>query len=184
VLHVSDAADLEDQVRQAFDANTDSQARQVTVWFAPRGLGPDAWSGDEKKLTHVRRRFWLLGQTDDGMRVWDVRRAIAAMRYGFGDRRPIRVVASGRMAGVALYASLFEQNVAGLDLTALPPSHRHGPDLLNVRKVLDMPPAVAMAAERCPVHLVDANPSDWTFAAECVRLLPWRDHLTVTPPAH
>ena len=57
------------------------------------------------------------------------------------------------VSGIALYASLFEPGIAELDLTDLPASHRDGPDFLNVLKYLDLPQAVAMAAERCPVHL-------------------------------
>ena len=41
--------------------------------LAPRGVGPTAWP--KKKDVQIRRRFGLLGQTVDGMRVLDVRRA-------------------------------------------------------------------------------------------------------------
>ena len=46
--------------------------------FAPRGVGPTAWPKD--KDVHIRRRFGLLGQTFDGMRVLDVRRASRCMK--------------------------------------------------------------------------------------------------------
>jgi hypothetical protein len=35
---------------------------------------------DAGKQVQIRRRFQLLGQTVDGMRVWDVRRALAVVR--------------------------------------------------------------------------------------------------------
>ncbi|HEY2589867.1 MAG TPA: hypothetical protein VGI81_29250 [Tepidisphaeraceae bacterium] len=80
----------------------------AVVWFAPRGVGATAWSGDQKKQTQIRRRFALLGQTLDGMRVWDVRRAVQAVhaikRF---EHLPVTLCAQGREAGVALYASLF-----------------------------------------------------------------------------
>jgi hypothetical protein len=50
------------------------------VLFAPRGIGEGAWTADPKEETHIRRRFNLLGQTLEGMRAWDVRRAIQALR--------------------------------------------------------------------------------------------------------
>ena len=50
------------------------------AFFAPRGVGLTAWSGGEKRLTKIRRRFMLLGQTLDGMRVWDIRRAIQVIQ--------------------------------------------------------------------------------------------------------
>ena len=51
------------------------------AWFAPRGVGLTAWTGDEKRQTKIRRRFQLLGQTLDGMRVWDIRRAIQTIHF-------------------------------------------------------------------------------------------------------
>src|SRR5262249_56879890 len=45
------------------------------AYVAPRGVGPTAWDQTEKKQIQIRRRFQLLGQTLDGMRVWGVRRA-------------------------------------------------------------------------------------------------------------
>ena len=53
---------------------------QVLAWFAPRGVGPSAWNQDEKRQIQIRRRFMLLGQTLDSMRVWDIRRAVQAIR--------------------------------------------------------------------------------------------------------
>ena len=52
------------------------------------------------------------------------------------------------MAGIALYAALFEREVATLDLWHLPASHCRGPIFLNVRRILDMPQAVALAFPR------------------------------------
>src|SRR5206468_4080514 len=53
-----------------------SEKNVTLAFFAPRGVGLTAWSGDEKKRTQIRRRFMLLGQTLDGLRVWDIRRAV------------------------------------------------------------------------------------------------------------
>jgi len=77
------------------------------AWVCPRGIGPTAWTADERKQTHIRRRFALLGQTLDGMRVWDVRRAVQALRSVENlCRARVRLRAEGRMAGVAVYAAL------------------------------------------------------------------------------
>jgi dienelactone hydrolase len=135
-------------LRQQLETN-----RAAFVWFAPRGLGLDAWSGDARKQTQLRRRFMLLGQTLDGMRVWDIRRALQAARSIAEWRAPrLSVQAESDLACNALYASLFEPGLAGLDLWRLPASHQAGPDYLNVLRLLDVPQAVAMAAERCPVR--------------------------------
>jgi len=138
----------------------------MRAYLCPRGIGSAAWSGDERKQIQVRRRFMLLGQTLDSMRVWDVRRAIQTL----GQINEVAgvaptVAARGRMAGVALYAALFEPQIAGLDLTDLPATHREGPTLLNVLRYLDMPQAFALAAEHTSITLHGQNPDAWQFPA-------------------
>jgi len=146
----------------------------AAVYFPPRGIGPTNWGGDERDRTHIRRRFMLLGQTLDGMRVWDVRRAVAALRsLPGGDSTPIWIDAKGVMAGIALYAGLFEPAVERLDLWHLPATHREGPTFLNVRRVLDMPQAVAMASERRIVRLYGAEEKAFQYADEVGDALNW-----------
>jgi len=132
-----------------------------------RGISPDAWNPDKKKQIQVQRRFMLLGQTVDGMRVWDVRRAIQTLRSIDSTKNlPITLTGRKTMAGVALYASLFEPHVSRLDLWHLPASHSDGPIFLNVLRFLDIPQALAMAAERCETHLHqnDAAITEFTLA--------------------
>jgi dienelactone hydrolase len=144
------------------------------AWIAPRGIGPTAWDQSEKKQAQIRRRFQLLGQTQDAMRIWDVRRAAQTLRSieGF-DKVPLWMQGEREMAGIVLYASLFEPNVARLDLWRLAPSHRTGPDLLNVLRVLDVPAALAMAAERSKVRLYDTTPTDWTYPQNVAKRVGW-----------
>ena len=124
---------------------------------APRGIGPGAWGGDERKHTHIRRRFMLLGQTLDGMRAWDVRRAVQALgRIDATRDRPAVLAGRGTMAGIALYAALFEPDVERLELRDVPDSHRQGPIFLNVLRFLDMPQALKMAAASIDVQ-IDAD---------------------------
>jgi hypothetical protein len=120
----------------------------------PRGIGPTRWSEvnpfDGKPAgQQIRRRFPLLGQTLDGQRVWDVRRALACLRTT-ADLKDVPLWLQGKndMAGIALYAALFEPDVARLDLWHPPASHRQGPVFLNVLRVLDVPQAVALAFPR------------------------------------
>jgi len=154
----------------------------VTAFVCPRGIGPDAWGGDERKQTQIRRRFMLLGQTLDGMRVWDLRRAIQATRqldsiHGW----PLGIQAHGEMAGIALYASLFEPGIGRLDLVAMPATHMDGPTLLNVLRYLDLPQALAMAAEHTDIQLWAENPSDWQFAQMTHERLGWDRELQILP---
>lgn len=140
--------------------------------IAPRGVGLTAWSGSPQQRTQIRRRFMLLGQTLDGMRVWDVRRAIQLTR-SLRPGLPIRLQASGEMAGVALYASLFEPRLECLELRGLPSSGAAGPDLLNLLRYLDTAQALAMAGERCPVHADSATTEAVRYAQEVGKRLAW-----------
>ena len=123
------------------------------AFFAPRGVGLTAWSGDEKVLTRIRRRFMLLGQTLDGMRVWDIRRAVQVLhQVRADDRGRIGLRADGLMAVNALYAALFEPIVRQLDLMRLPKSHTEGPDYLGVLKLCDIPQVLAAETQRAEVR--------------------------------
>lgn len=145
-------------------------------YFAPRGLGADTWSATDKNRIHLLRRFNLLGQTVDGMRVWDVRRMVSAIRLFDAVRDlPIELEASGNMAVNALYASLFIDNVDELRLERLPASHRKGPDYLNVLRHLDIPQALAMAVERSRVRLSGAEAEAGRYAADTIRKLGWNE---------
>lgn len=142
---------------------------------APRGVGPTRWSEqhrfDGKPNGHqLLRRFALLGQTLDGQRVWDVRRAVAALGVGVDGKVKRTLQASGTMAGVALYAALFEPGVAKLELSRPPATHRVGPTFLNVLTLLDMPQAVALALPREVVLEVagdeEAAAWNWTMTLQ------------------
>jgi dienelactone hydrolase len=169
-LPPADDAGFADQ-RKMFDSFAWGMA-----WIAPRGIGPTAWNQDEKKQIQIRRRFQLLGQTLDTMRVWDVRRATQALRGVKGlNNRPLWLQGEDTMAGIVLYASLFEPDIARLDLWRLAPSHMTGPDFLNVLRVLDMPTAVALAAERSKVRIYQSSPADWNYPRQVARQLEWPD---------
>jgi hypothetical protein len=150
--------------------------------IAPRGIGPTRWTeADTPDEAHIRRRFVLLGQTLDGQRVWDVRRGLAVL----GEvpdlaKVPIWLQGKGEMAGIVLYAALFEPDVARLDLWHPPTSHRTGPIFLNVRRVLDMPQAVALAFPR-PVRLYvkdEAEAKAWDWPLQLQKALG-QEHLKV-----
>ncbi len=149
-------------------------ADAAIVRFFPRALGPTASALAAADQNEVRRRYMLLGQTVDGMRVWDIRRAVAALRSPdlFGPT-PIVLVGYRDQAVNAAYASLYIDDLAALELVAPPSTHMKGPDSLNVLRFLDIPQAVAMAAERHPVVLRDVNRDDWSWTARTAAALRW-----------
>ena len=119
------------------------------AWFAPRGVGMTAFVGDERTRTRIRRRFMLLGQTLDGMRVWDIRRAVQAIHFfretGVAN---VELQASDDMAVNALYASLFEPAVRRMKLQGLPKSQSQGPDYLGILQVTDLPEILEASREK------------------------------------
>lgn len=127
---------------------------QRRIWLAARGVGPEPWPVGGPAGTHLRRRFMLLGQTLEGMRVWDIRRGVRVAQSLFGRRSgPITITATGPMAVNALYASLFEPDVRELGLGGLPASHREGPDYLNVLRILDIPDTLDLARKKSLVRV-------------------------------
>jgi len=142
------------------------------AYIAPRGVGPTAFTSDPKKRVHVLRRFQLLGETLEGGQVYDTRRAIQALRGVKGlEKTSLWLQAHRQMAGVALYASLFEPDVVRLDLHALSASHRDGPYLWNVQRIFDMPQAVALAVDRSQVVLYHDNAEVWKYPQQVAEAL-------------
>lgn len=144
------------------------------AYVCPRGAGPTAFTKNEKERTHIRRRFMLLGQTQDGMQVWDIRRAIQALRNIDGMKNiPLWLQSSNAMAGNTLYASLFEPDITRLDLHDLPKSQRDGADYLNVLRFMDTPQALAIGTERSKVRLYQEDGKGWKYVQDLAKNLKW-----------
>lgn len=116
------------------------------AFFAPRGIGLTAWSGDERKHTQIRRRFMLLGQTLDGMRVWDIRRAVQMINsVRDSDSARVDMSSSAVMAISAGFASLFEPGARVLPTQELLAPEANQPDYLNILKVMNFAQALELA---------------------------------------
>jgi len=77
------------------------------------------------------------------------------------------------MAGIVLYAGLFEPDIVRLDLWHPPASRHEGPIFLNVARILDMPQAVALALPRqVRVYVKDAAEAKaWSWALQLQQTL-------------
>jgi len=144
---------------------TDDTAAAVIF---PRGTGPTRWAEPgSKNEVQLRRRFPLVGETLESGRVWDVRRAVRVLSV-VAPGMPVELAGEGTLAGIALYASLFEPNVEALRLTNLPTSFRDAasPAFLGAAKILDHPHAVAMASATKSVNLFvqQADIAAWDWA--------------------
>ena len=135
------------------DLRREMQARNLALaFFAPRGVEPAAWQANPKTANQVRRRYMLLGQTLDGMRVWDIRCAAQAVKALPEFKRiPLFVRSKRQMAVNAAYAALFEPQIERLKLEGLPASHTEGPDYLNVLKMGDIPQVLELLGKRADV---------------------------------
>jgi dienelactone hydrolase len=167
---------LSPKISEPLDALRQRAARGeiALAILPPRGIGPTASSGDAKDQVQIRRRYMLLGQTLDGMRVWDIQRAVQTLRQPalFGNA-PIHLHGERHQGINALYATLFTDGIASLEVIAPPTSHATGPDYLNVLRFLDIPQAAAMAAERQPVRFRNAASDAWTWTKNTARALNW-----------
>ena len=140
-----------------------------------------AWSGDERKQTQLRRRLLLLGSSLEREQVAVMRRLIRDHR-GAHPAQPLQLQARGDLAALALYAALLEPGVARLKLADLPESHATGAFLPSILRFLDLPQALAMAAENHKVVVHGARPAAWTFATDTAKNLGWTS-LVVRPAA-
>ena len=159
-----------------FEAEKKMYANQKwgMAYFAPRGIGATRWTSDERERIQIRRRFALLGQTVDGMRIWDIRRAVQSLRSIDGLQSPqLWIQSNGMMAGNSLYASIFEKNIHRLDLHALPLSHRDGPELLNVLRFTDIPQIVTFAAKNSQLRIYSKDSKQWNYPIQVSKKFKW-----------
>ena len=151
-----------------------SSFKWTMAFVAPRGVGPTQWDTSEKKQTQHQRRFYLLGQTLDGMQTWDIRRSIQTLReLPMYKETPIWLQSEGAMAGNTLYASIFEPNIHRMDLYKLPQTHREGPTYLNVQRLFSMSRAVALAAEKSKIRMYQDGTEGWEYPQAVAEKLGW-----------
>jgi hypothetical protein len=141
------------------------------AFLAPRGIGVTRWAQtNSKEDTLVRRRFALIGQTLDGQRVWDVRRACAVLNELF-DAKMVHfsLEGKGEMASIALHGGLFEPSIESLGFANLPGRYTDGPVFLDVLRHFDMPQTLAIAFPK-KIELVKTwvrgsttNSADWSW---------------------
>jgi hypothetical protein len=154
-----------------------ASGRVAFAAITPRGVGPTKWAEPGSPTdVQIRRRFPLIGQTLEGQRVWDVRRAVREMgMFPDADNIPLTLHGEGDMAMVALLAGLFEPTVTGFDLWYPQPAFRTGAAFLNVSKVLDPQTAAGLAAPRSVTfHVatdVDAKPWETTGGKVTVKVV-------------
>jgi dienelactone hydrolase len=159
----SDQKPKRDEQKFARTKSTMTKENVAIAAIAPRGIGPTRWAADGSfEDTQIRRRFPLIGQTLDGQRVWDARRAVVAIQSMFPKVR-VRIRGERQSAGIAYYAGLYEPSVVDIELWHPPASHREGPTFLNIAKVLDFPQALALTDKPIVVNVKAAEREKWSW---------------------
>jgi hypothetical protein len=123
---------------------------------ALRGIDRTRWTRMNPP-NYVERSHVLLGRTVDAGRVWDTIAAARYLRTQFGKATPIYLFGEGLAALLAVYAALWEPEIAGVIVKNPPPSHMDAaaPQFLNILRVCDVPEPLGMLAPR-PLVVYDA----------------------------
>jgi hypothetical protein len=152
-----------------------AKSKWAMAYTTPRGAGLTSFAGETThKRRQLLRRFNLVGETVESGQVWDIVQTAAALRETPGFAKvPLWLQAERAMAANCVYASLYVPEVKRLDLHAMPASHWQGPPYLNVLRHLDLPQAVAMAAERSTVTIYTADAKPWEYAVVMAKQQKW-----------
>src|SRR5207248_1740257 len=96
---------------------TDEKSHTIAAFLFVRGNGSD----DPKKAIQIRRRYMLIGETLDSMRVWDVARGVDLLRSEPAFQKlPLQMAARGaNAANLVLYALMTDSLPASLSLLDL-----------------------------------------------------------------
>lgn len=133
---------------------------QAVVIVSPRGSSETTKWTTANPPNFVERAHALLGRTVDVGRVWDIQSVARMLHEVDGNELTIGVAGRGQAGVLAAYAALNETSIAEVIAVDPPASHREGPILLNVLKVLDIPEALGLLAPR---HLTLLNAKDESF---------------------
>jgi len=123
-------------------------AEATTIAITPRGWG--TFAGYEKKNppNYFERSPVLLGRTLDMLRVGDIQAVARWLHENESGERLVGVIGRGEAGVLGAYAALFDTCIADVKLIEPPTSHRTGPAVLGVLKVLDIPEALGLLSPR------------------------------------
>ena len=146
---------------------------QAEAVMAPRGAGRGAWVGNEARQIQIRRRFQLLGMTLDGMRVWDIRRAIQIVRQECPQLQELRLRAKSGTESLVLLATLFEEPVDIVIAPSIDGNADHQPSILNLTRSMPIEMLPVLVASRSRVFTASAK-ADAPLAAEVTSSRDWK----------
>jgi dienelactone hydrolase len=148
----------------------------AAVILSPRGSGETTRWTAKNPPNYVERAHVLLGRTVDAGRVWDVQSVARMLHETDGNELTIGVAGRGVAGILGAYAALTETSIAEVIAVDPPVSHREGPYLLNVLKVLDIPDALGLLAPR-QLTLVNAKDAEFQRTASHYKASGYGDRL-------
>lgn len=142
------------------------------VLVSTRGAGPAHYSGDDRKQTQIRRRFYLLGQSLESLQTLDILQALETTPSLVKENTELQCEASGKTANMLIYASLFSKDNLKMELTSPFLSDKDIPPYLNILKYMDMEAVVIMAAEKHQLKVLCKKEfSDYTRWQQLLQLV-------------
>ena len=109
-----------------------------TILFAPRGIGETRFVGNKKQQTQFRRRFYLLGQTLEGMQTFDIMRMLEAVRNKY-PKRSFEIWPSDDATMTTLLSAGFSDGLTEKDTVVISQSEWEMPIILNLDRFLSKP---------------------------------------------
>jgi len=158
-----------------FEAFRQNAVKGNVVWayVTPRGVGRTVWDQSDRKQTQNQRRFYLLGESLGGMQIWDVRRAIQALRtLDVTQEAKVRLGGYNDSAALIMYASLFE-DVATIGLNSLAVSDLESVPILNVSRFYSIDQILAAAASRQRTIVTEIPAEAFSFTRKTAALNQW-----------
>ncbi len=154
------------------------------VVFTPRGMGAQAWQGDEAQQRQIRRRFQLIGTTADAQRVWDMRRALQVIRQVCTSlKAPPMIRGEQPLEALVMLATLFEPTSGSQVLTDVTADPTKWPDILNLTRTMTPQELVALVAFRNGITVTPESQDVAALAEKLAEDKRWRA-VGGSPPVH
>ena len=159
LIHDADA--IENQVSQGSIAEAiQSNADHRHCFLFPRGWDCSTWSTDPKKLTQIHRRFYLIGQSVEGLQLQDCHRLLQWMSGSkTSTSGEIALIGYDRVAPLAVILGLESRSqqasirpIASLRVRDYPNDPRFSPCLLGILRTCDFSSLLVAAKGTLPVE--------------------------------
>jgi hypothetical protein len=110
--------------------------------------------------------------TIDGMRVWDIRRALQTLRQQFPNLKSLTIRAGKNTEFLVLLAALYEPPANQLLLPNIAPTLENQPSILNLTRTLPIDLLPLLVAQHTEL-LTESSPADTPFTKTILDSSQW-----------